>query len=97
MDSYKNSLINYFSENKLNFNFQNDFYNIISKNDEVISINKPVFKFNKLLQEIKSLSLSELESGLLPYISWLRKNQNFKDFTLEEFLKLAQSYIVSYN
>lgn len=97
LDSYKNSLINYFSENKLNFNFQNDFYNIISKNDEFISINKPVFKFNKLLQEIKSLSLSELESGLLPYISWLRKNQNFKDFTLEEFLKLAQSYIVSYN
>ena len=69
-------------------------------------IEKETIKINPINQNIqyidfltflKSLKIEEIETALLPYISWLRNKQKTKNLNYQEFLQLAHSFIVSYN
>ena len=49
------------------------------------------------MKKFNSSSLEEKEPLLLPYIAWLRNNENFSTLDYSELLKLALDSIVSYN
>lgn len=99
LDAYKKSLIDYFNTQKLKYNYINDIYYIENIKNEHSSLNYRNFDFNfsGFLSFLKNLNNSEIETALLPYVSWLRNNPNNKNLDYEEFLKLAHSFIVSYN
>ena len=101
LEAYKFSLIDFLNKKNISYKYKNDIYYL--KKDE---IEKETIKINPINQNIqyidfltflKSLKIEEIETALLPYISWLRNKQKNKNLNYQEFLQLAHSFIVSYN
>ena len=101
LEAYKFSLIDFLNKKNISYKYENDIYylkkEIIEK--ETIKIN-PInqnIQYIDFLTFLKSLKIEEIETALLPYISWLRNKQKNKNLNYQEFLQLAHSFIVSYN
>lgn len=98
LDSYKKSFCNYLSSNQIKYTYSEGIYYI--NNLKNINLNIPPFDFNfkNFLKNIIEAELSETEVCLLPLVAYYRKKMNYdKNISYTDFLKLAHSFIVSYN
>lgn len=98
LDSYKKSFLSYLSINKLEYVYENNIYEI--KNKIIKTELKKVENFNFIdfMNYLKSVSIEKLELSLLPLIAYFRKYNNYdENLEYSDFLKLAHSFIVSYN
>ncbi|MCR5187384.1 MAG: DUF115 domain-containing protein [Treponema sp.] len=101
LEAYKYSLIDFLNNHKLTYNYKNDIYyienNSKSTNNFVIKTLNYDISFLDFINFLKDFKKEEVETALLPYISWLRKKSKYENLDYGEFLKLAHSFIVSYN
>ena len=95
LSAYKDSFIQYLKLNNIGYEYKDDEY--------VLLVNKTIkeklkvgsgFSNSRFFEYCSKINPHELEISLLPYIAYL-KNNNKDDY--EENLKLAQTFIVSYN
>lgn len=96
LNAYKLSFEDYISSLGLKYEYSNNIYKIINNLNNKIEIHNPQnFDFTSFYNYIKNLSTQDLEIPLLPYIAWVRTSSKVEDF--DELLKLAHSFILSYN
>ena len=103
LDAYRMSLEKYLLSKNISFTKENDIYKLECK-APVTDLTKGLFtpaitnfSLKTFINKLKTLEPQDIEIILLPYIAWLRNNENYKNKTYEEFVKLALDSIVSYN
>ena len=74
-----------------------DFIENIFKNHNFDYQNFNYQNFKDFFMQTEKKEPEVFEIALLPYISWLRKNADYKDLKFQDFQNLAKSFIVSYN
>lgn len=95
LNAYKFSFENYAKDNNMQILKSDDVYFIKCANDNLIIPQNPVFNFGNFIKKLKQFSQEQIEFSLLPYIAWLRKNN--QEAAYSDLLKLAYSTILSYN
>lgn len=95
LNAYKYSFEQYAKDNKMQISKSDDVYLIKCANDNRIIPQNPVFNFDNFIKNVSKLSETQIEIPLLPYIAWLRKNN--QDEKYSDLLKLAYSTMLSYN
>lgn len=103
LQAYRKSFEDYLRERKCDFFKENDIYYIQNNKVQTEDFNKQSkikvdnnkgkgdFYFDRqgFLNEISSQKY-KIPFFLLPYIAWLRKNSDFKEYSFEELCKMAQ-------
>ncbi|MBP5519125.1 MAG: DUF115 domain-containing protein [Treponema sp.] len=101
LEAYKTSLEKYLIGKKISFVKKDDFYEleIKSKSNNQNFCKKEISAnfFASFMSDFSKENPKDVEFPLLPFIAWLRKNQNHKNDSYEDLLKLAFNNIVSYN
>lgn len=100
LDSYRNSFITYLKNNAIEYVFNDFIYKCHRKNSQSkIKFEATEIKsnFNDFINYFIKINSSDKEKCLLPYIAYLRKKNSQQQFSYDELLKLAHSFIVSYN
>ena len=96
LEAYKKSFLEYISLNDINCCFEDDVYSLKLR-EETTKINIcQDFSIIKFFNYFLTCNEEEKEIALLPYIAYL-KNKSVTDKKFDDLLKLAQSFIVSYN
>ena len=98
LSAYKSSFIDYLKLNEITFEYKDDEYHLLQNKEikDQFFINEN-FKIHDFLNYCANCKAEEIETALLPYIAYLRKQDENKNTQYSEFLKLAQTYIVRYN
>ena len=102
LEAYRYSLENYLASKNISFTKKYDIYYLKNLSTSKIS-DTGIFKKSKKLslsafmKKLEKCSPEESEILLLPYVAWLRNNQNYSNYSYKELLKLALDSIVSYN
>lgn len=94
---YKESLLEYLKNNGLSFTDKDEVYFIKNNSKSKLLSNTKAFNYELFLASIKTENPQSIKQIFLPYIAWLRKNKKYKNYSFNEFLKLAYSSFVSYN
>jgi hypothetical protein len=96
LEAYRKSFLDYLTLNNLTYTFENKVYLIKQKKETAALEICKSFSIERFFKYLSTCSEEEKELCLLPYIAYL-KNKADKDTNFQELVKLAQSYIVSYN
>ena len=99
LEAYRTSLEKYLEEKNIRFIKKDDIYELKSDGTglSLAQFSDKAFSLEPFFKKINEASLEETETLLLPYIAWLRHNEQFKGLEYKELLKLALDSIVSYN
>lgn len=98
LNSYKESFEEYLNYNNLVYKYRNYIYEIKNSREEKELFRFEDFDYEKIMTFLKKSSPEDLEVPLLPLIAYYRKINNYDEkLNYLDFLKLAHSFIVSYN
>ncbi len=104
LEAYKFSLEKYLTEKNITFSKEKDIYKLecppltaSSSDSQGIFTRAPAFSLKNFFNKLTASSPEENEMLLLPYLAWLRNNQQYQKLSYNELLKLSLDSIVSYN
>ena len=107
LQAYKFSLEKYLTEKGITFTKEDEVYklkcpqqmNKAASPDSQGIFTKPLasFSLKAFMDKLTCMTAEENEMLILPYIAWLRNNEQYKNVSYNELLKLALDSIVSYN
>lgn len=107
LNSYKESFEYYLKNTSCKYSLIDKVYHI--ENHNACTISKEQYDFtlfdsSKFIQSLiincsseENLFYNKSIFPFLPYIAWIRKNNNKKDYTIQELVKLAQTSLLLYN
>lgn len=98
LNSYRTSFLNYLENNFIKFTYKDFIYTLTNNNkiESSLIFKNIIFEYKKLISKIIETDQKLLHTALLPFIAYLRKQDN-NQMTFQEYCKLALSYFVSYN
>ena len=101
LQAYKYSLQKYLNDKDLSFSKECNIYKIENKNSRQTFASQKTgsqtFSLSNFYKKIENATFDELEPLLLPYVAWLRNNEEYKNIPYNKLLKLALDSIVRYN
>ena len=99
LEAYRVSLEKYLAGKNVSFSKKEDIYYLETSSKVNVNLLNPnkTLSLKSFMKKFNSSSLEEKEPLLLPYIAWLRNNENFSTLDYSKLLKLALDSIVSYN
>ncbi|MCR4579662.1 MAG: DUF115 domain-containing protein [Treponema sp.] len=97
LEAYQVSFIEFLKSNDIKYRIENEIYILSNSQNkrEELKVCKS-FDFKTFLNLFKQCKLEDIEIALLPYIAYLKKEER-GPVNYQELLKLAQTFIVSYN
>ena len=97
----EDALEKYLNDKDLSFSKKSDIYKIENKNGRQTfasqKTGRQTFSLSNFYKQIENATFDELEPLLLPYVAWLRNNEEYKNIPYNKLLKLALDSIVRYN
>ena len=96
---YKENLFSWCKNNWLKIEKNENSYKISNSCKEKIEIKNEPFNLKNFFSQIQNPKNSEqLETSLLPYISWLKNSgKNSQNNSFNDYTKLALKFILRYN